>query len=99
MSKDDLTGAALIAAERERQISVEGWSAAHDAQYTDQELPKAAMCYALGHGPCHDDEEPPHPWPWPAEWWKPTTPIRDLAKAGALIAAEIDRRLAVGEQP
>ena len=33
-------------------------------------------------------------WPdtWLKGWWKPTTPIRDLTKAGALIAAEIDRR-------
>jgi hypothetical protein len=31
-------------------------------------------------------------WPWDQEWWKPSDdPIRNLAKAGALIAAEIDR--------
>jgi len=31
-------------------------------------------------------------WPWGSEWWKPSKdPIRDLVKAGALIAAEIDR--------
>ena len=31
-------------------------------------------------------------WPWEAEWWKPSAdPVRNLAKAGALIAAEIDR--------
>jgi hypothetical protein len=32
-------------------------------------------------------------WPWDREWWKPTpnNRIRELAKAGALIAAEIDR--------
>ncbi len=33
-------------------------------------------------------------WPWGKSWWKPSDdPIRDLEKAGALIAAEIDRRL------
>jgi len=30
-------------------------------------------------------------WPWDAEWLKPTTPRRDLVKAGALIVAEIER--------
>lgn len=31
-------------------------------------------------------------WPWDPEWWKPSDdPIRNLVKAGALIAAEIDR--------
>ena len=32
-------------------------------------------------------------WPWAPEWWKPTPDdrIRELTKAGALIAAEIDR--------
>jgi len=34
----------------------------------------------------------PFTWPWEASWWKPSDdPIRNLAKAGALIAAEIDR--------
>lgn len=30
-------------------------------------------------------------WPWEEESFKPTTDIRDLIKAGALIAAAIDR--------
>lgn len=31
-------------------------------------------------------------WPWDRKWWKPSKdPIRNLVKAGALIAAEIDR--------
>ena len=33
----------------------------------------------------------PRDWPWEPEAWKPTYPVRDLVKAGALIAAEIDR--------
>lgn len=33
-------------------------------------------------------------WPWKPECFKPTgDPIRDLTKAGALVAAEIDRLL------
>jgi hypothetical protein len=32
-------------------------------------------------------------WPWDRAWWKPSpnNRIRDMEKAGALIAAEIDR--------
>lgn len=30
-------------------------------------------------------------WPWDENTFKPTTPLRDLVKAGALIAAAIDR--------
>lgn len=35
----------------------------------------------------------PSDWPWSPEWWKPTPQdrIRELAKAGNLIACEIDR--------
>lgn len=35
----------------------------------------------------------PRPWPasWHPSWWKPKDRVRDLARAGALLAAEIDR--------
>lgn len=34
--------------------------------------------------------------PWDAEWWKPSAdPIRNLEKAGALLAAGIDRLIAL----
>jgi hypothetical protein len=90
-------GASLIAAERERQKAVEGWTPEHDAQHTDRSLAKAAACYvrhyaydAYGFG-----HVLPASWPptWERRWWKPdaTNPIRDLVRAGALIAAEIDR--------
>ena len=44
-------------------------------------------------------EKAPDEWPWEKKWWKPTTPIRDLVKAGALIVAEIERlqRIEAGE--
>lgn len=37
-------------------------------------------------------------WPWDRSWWKPSTPRRDLVKAGALVLAEIERldRAALG---
>jgi hypothetical protein len=31
------------------------------------------------------------PWPWGNEYFKPKDPVRDLVRAGALIAGEIDR--------
>lgn len=99
------TGAELIADERKRQIEVEGWSAEHDAQYNNYELINAALCYCQpestrtydrlwkGLESPDDSTIPPVFWPWAKEWWKPSPDdrIRELTKAGALIAAEIDR--------
>jgi len=87
-------GAVLIAAERLRQIGDEGWTAEHDAQHSEGELALAGAAYALS---AVQFPNPPEWWPWAAGWWKPDNPLRDLVKAGALIAAEIDRRLAEGE--
>lgn len=78
-------GAADIAAERTRQITEEGWNAVHDDRYECRELSKAAMCYVWGRA-----DTTVH-WPWPLTWFKPTDLRRNLVKAGALIAAEIDR--------
>jgi hypothetical protein len=76
-------GARLIVDERNRQISVEGWDLGHDDEHDEGELAKAAACYAL------DNK---FSWPWGFESWKPGGGrIRQLTKAGALIAAEIDR--------
>ena len=36
-------------------------------------------------------EEMPDSWPWEEGDWKPKNPMRDIVRAGALIAAEIDR--------
>ena len=93
------TGVEIIADERQRQIEVMGWSLHHDDEHSKGEIADAAVCYArkgdlefqvLG------DKVTLHrayEWPWHQDWWKPTTydRVRELAKAGALIAAEIDR--------
>ncbi|WP_306049294.1 hypothetical protein [Oceaniradius stylonematis] len=90
-----------ISAERQRQISEEGWSPEHDDQHDTGELGRAAACYALAsagsRSPVWRIIE--QLWPWAFEWWKPTDPRRDLVKAGALIVAEIERldRLAARE--
>ncbi len=95
------TGTELITQERERQMSQEGWDAQHDGKYLKAELAQAAICYtadvaARYETPRWRDELRSlaiHFWPWDGKWWKPTPndPIRQLTKAGALIAAEIDR--------
>lgn len=87
------TGIELIAEERQRQIDVEGWMAEHDDRHIKGELANAAACYArYPHFPW-----PNKNWPWSIEWWKPTPKnrIRELQKAGALVAAEIDRLLRI----
>lgn len=84
------TGIELIAEERERQKQIEGWTPEHDDAHEAEEMLQAAICYC-GHAASYEMNLSDVPWPWAQEWWKPSNPIRDLTKAGALIAAEIDR--------
>lgn len=80
-------GVRLIATERERQVAQEDWTPQHDDAHTDGELVRAAVCYLAA---SYNGDMPN--WPWDYSWWKPSDdPIRNLVKAGALIAAEIDR--------
>lgn len=104
-----MNGTDLIAAERQRQLDVEGWTPEHDAEHTRGQLLKAAETY-LGEAEFHirypdlsfdrnlmlDIKDTQgfraSTWPWSPDWWKPSPdPVRNLVKAGALIAAEIDR--------
>lgn len=92
----------LITAERERQITEEGYDADRDRGRAEQ-LTYAATAYAIessaaislaGDGRTPDANflvVVPAWWPWSSNFWKPTgDPIADLTKAGALIAAAID---------
>jgi|SRR5579883_797598 len=99
MSTLSYTGADLIAVERRRQLEKEGWTPEHDDEHVLSELSKAASAYlsAATRQVCSPNtfflwaQKPPE-WPWDFRWWKPSPdPIRNLVKAGALIAAEIDR--------
>lgn len=83
-------GAGLIAQERTRQIEEEGFTPDRDAGYVDRQLAFAALGYleAATHGPSFS---PPPTWPWSPAWWRPGNQLGSLVKAGALIAAEIDR--------
>lgn len=86
-----MNGAELIAAERQRQTEAEGWTPEHDDEHTKGELVHAARAYASCYQlPFFHAEHAG--WPWDEASWKPNAdPVRNLAKAGALIAAEIDR--------
>lgn len=86
-------GVGVIADERLRQITELGYTAEHDDEQKcndpDHHLPelvRAAICYLARW------ETSPE-WPWEGRGPKltPDNRIEELAKAGALIAAEIDR--------
>lgn len=115
-----LGGAKLIAEERDRQISKEGWTEEHDDAHDDHSLALAACAYAapqqlFRRTRRRDQGGERYADCWPDSWLKeydkrkfiadrparaeeqvPETRIRCLVKAGALIAAEIDRLLRRG---
>jgi len=97
-----MTGAGLILKERRRQIDVEGWTAEHDYEHEDTALMRAAVCYLLYEIAAQDTEDNDILvnlvdflrgvlWPWCDEWWKPEHVDRNLVRAGALVAAAIDK--------
>ena len=67
MSDQECVGARLIAEERARQLSEEGWTPEHDDAHTASEMAIAGACYAWPY---------PRPlfikkaWPWGKESWK-----------------------------
>lgn len=94
------SGVELIFAERRRQIEVEGFTPGHDHHEHDgsDDLAMAAAAYALPphfrfDGFAKTSRTREWLWPWDSEYWKPSPDnrLRELVKAGALIAAEIDR--------
>jgi hypothetical protein len=96
-TSEPTTGAELIAAERKRQVEVEGYTAERDqANATVHTLTQAARCYAID--AAYRQEVflsggwVPNGWPWLTAEWKPSPSDRkrELVKAGALIAAAID---------
>lgn len=94
----DLLALDEIAAERRRQVEVEGWTPDHDDEHWNGELSNAAACYAQRapygvEGSTEQDRlpGPPEGWPWEGRWWKTADPRRMLIKAAALIVAEIER--------
>lgn len=93
------TGIDLIAKERQRQIDKEGWTKEHDSQHRIGVLAMAGASYALPElwrqNISSGINKPPFCWPFSENWWKPSPNdrVKELVKAGALIAAEIDKLL------
>lgn len=96
------SGVGLIAEERQRQIE-KGFTQEHDANHEVCEYVVAANCYSVAANVSYSTEffrteeeklileSIRREWPWDKESFKPTTSKRNLVKAGALIAAAIDR--------
>lgn len=99
-------GVRRIAAERQRQIEEKGYDTEHDLNHhTAEELMDAAWCYfaqaeaLMGSRPGFQDRTP-YSWPFAREAFDPApTSVRNLEKAGALIAAAIDLQIAAGFCP
>lgn len=79
-----------VLSERQRQVSVEGWTPEHDDEHNHCELGRAAACYAVGstwggHWPDGwDFKDAGGPQMGPGH-------RRNLVKAAALLVAEIER--------
>lgn len=92
-----MNGMEIIYAERARHDTI-GYTPEHDLNHADGALADAASCYASSRTDESTgivDETVPAAWPWDAEDWHPSPDdrVRELAIAGSLIAAEIDRLL------
>lgn len=105
MPKEKLSGAELIANERQRQIDIEGYDAGHDREYSYKEFAQAAIAY-LRMAILASDENLKgdrmaieklkqigmEDWPWDKDTLKPSLDIkRMIQKGSALGAAAIDR--------
>lgn len=96
----------LIAAERQRQVTEEGYDAAHDDDrygHSGGEIAQAAAAYALGGGLITNITRDREISIWPTAWGpeedtvKRKPRIRQLVIAGALIVAEIERLQRAGK--
>ena len=83
------TGIKRIENERLRQIFKKCYDKNHDQQHSENELLFAAIAYIFEY--CIGEGEGSKYWPWEINSFKPRNNQRDLEKAGALIAAELDR--------
>lgn len=93
------TGIEIIAEEKQRAFEKEGWTSEHDDDHVNGELANAAAYYAMTDETIDfindewGNDMSLHIWPFELNWLKrtPENRIRELAKAGALIAFEIER--------
>lgn len=81
-----------VLAERQRQVSQEGWKTEHDDKHGEGQLADAAACYAVApHDIVWPNQEPV--WPWSGRYNKTAKhgERRCLVIAAALLVAEIER--------
>lgn len=100
--KELKSGIEIIAIERKRQIEELGYDYTNDALYANEELARAGAWYSLPsfdrikfelmQTKNRDKKSVINIWPWDRRYYKPSpeSRIKELAKAGALIAAQID---------
>lgn len=98
LDQNPISGVEMINIERDRQINELGYDYNNDSLYGNNELARAGATYAMPEGYLRGTYYlgKPRTWPWDISYWKPTPDdrIRELVKAGALIAAQIDYELA-----
>lgn len=92
---------AEVRAERLAQITREGYTAEHDDAHTNGELAEAAAAYAYagpiiildaaGEGEIKNQVQAALLWPWATEHWKPSHYRKNLIRAQALLAGELER--------
>jgi hypothetical protein len=87
-----MTGIERIAAERKRQMEEEGWNDSFIDSCMENELADAALCYVFPERSlAAKNMFFQMYWPWPGMTGAELDRISQLARSGALIAAEIDR--------
>lgn len=86
--------------ERERHVTGEGFTAAHDDERDPGVLASGAASYAFyacdqlhpaSQGDGQMQDFPPSSWPYHAKWWKPVNPRVAMVKAAAMLIAEIEK--------
>jgi hypothetical protein len=97
MSSPSLEPLRLIFREREKQVYEKNHTPEKDEKYRQKELLRAALCYAaerqlnirLGEAPVAGSI-----WPWGYRHWSPSDDrLENLATAGALLLAEMEREI------
>ncbi len=105
MPKEKLSGAELIANERQRQVDIEGYDGGHDKEHSFKELAQAAITYLRLAIIARDEDmqndrmaveklkqEGAKDWPWDCDTLKLSLDVkRMIVKGCALGAASIDR--------
>ena len=86
------SGCEQIREERQKQITRHGYTPEHDSGYKNKELLRAALTYLIG--VINDDDTDAAAfcyWPFETKYYHNDGYAENLKKAGAFIAAELDR--------